>query len=568
MEAELSQAVYERLGAVRAENYSPRLDRLAELDAVARGWSLSHAADDGIGTSPVAPPPWPEELCWGSWWIFSASGSSIDEAFQSWLDDPFDRRRLLDLGYKQVGVGVVSTDSGRVYVNLAFGYCQETSDEPVAPIFEDNEGSENDFITIPDVRGVRYRTPGDRWSAGRYPAEYFFLPGGRVVIQAVGSDDSFTLPGGEPFVEWELDFETDLATPADPVFRFDGNIEIPEAPGVRYFLNDVAVSAGIHEIEGCEGLAMITVEATEGYTLRRRRPSVPPTWYWGRWLTKESCYPPDVPAPLPDPAPTPGPSPTPTPAPPSAGHAIPHDDGSSTATIDDGGTGGTGRTYHLSDGNPSVPARVLQYGNDGGRVYVGDWDGDGTDTLAYRIGATFYVTNTNVSGGAHRALTYGKPGDRVLVGDWDGDGRDTFAVRRGKVYHVRNSLGGGAADLVVAYGRAADDVLVGDWDGDRRDTLAVRRGRVYHVKNSISGGAADTVLAYGRASDDVYVGDWDGDRRDTFAVRRGNTYYVTNTTRGGAADRVLTYGRTTDTALVGDWNGDSRDSLGIRRTVP
>jgi len=272
--------------------------------------------------------------------------------------------------------------------------------------------------------------------------------------------------------------------------------------------------------------------------------------------------------PTPDPSPTPSPKPSPTPSPnptPTPRPAIPADDGSSTRTIDDGGIGGTGNEFHLANRYTGNPNYVFRYGNTGGRFYVGDWDGDGRDTLAYRIGNTFYIRNSNSAGRPHQVIRYGKPGDRVYVGDWDGDGRDTFAVRRGKTYHVKNSLRGGDADKVIHYGRPGDDILVGDWDGDGRDTFAVRRGREYHVKNAIRGGHADRVIRYGRPGDDVYVGDWNGNGRDTFAVRRDRTYYVKNRIAGGPADRVFMYGKPTDTALVGDWNGDGRDSLGIRR---
>ncbi|HLT84961.1 MAG TPA: CAP domain-containing protein [Phototrophicaceae bacterium] len=244
---------------------------------------------------------------------------------------------------------------------------------------------------------------------------------------------------------------------------------------------------------------------------------------------------------------------------------VPGDDGASTRRIDDGGIGGAGREFHLANGFTGRADHVFGYGNAGGRFYVGDWDGDGTDTLAYRIGNVFYFRSTNSSGGATQVVSYGRPGDRVYVGDWDGDGTDTLAVRRGKVYHVKNSISGGAADRVIAYGREGDDVLVGDWNGDGTDTLAVRRGRTYHVKNSMAGGPADQVVHYGRPGDDVYVGDWDGDGRDSFTVRRDRTYFIANAIRGGNADRALVYGRSRDTTLVGDWDGDGVDTLGIRR---
>ncbi|HLT85015.1 MAG TPA: CAP domain-containing protein [Phototrophicaceae bacterium] len=230
-----------------------------------------------------------------------------------------------------------------------------------------------------------------------------------------------------------------------------------------------------------------------------------------------------------------------------------------------GEVGGSGSSYHLTDGWNARTDRTFAYGRAGDRVYVGDWNGDDRDTLAVRRGATYYFSDSLSGGAANRVVTYGRAGDTVLMGDWDGDGVDTPVVRRGNVYHFKNSLRGGAADRVVAYGRAGDQVLVGDWNGDGKDTLGVRRGSVYHLKNSLDGGKADHVVPYGKAGDAVLVGDWNGDGRDTLGVRRGSAYYLKNRIAGGAADRVLAFGRAGDAVLVGDWNGDGATTLGIRR---
>ena len=71
--------------------------------------------------------------------------------------------------------------------------------------------------------------------------------------------------------------------------------------------------------------------------------------------------------------------------------------------------------------------------------------------------------------------TYGRVADEVLVGDWDGDGRDTLGVRRGNSYYLKNTTTSGVADIVMNYGRATDRVVVGDWDGNGTDTLGVYR---------------------------------------------------------------------------------------------
>ncbi|WP_413451035.1 hypothetical protein AA0Y32_00935 [Georgenia phoenicis] len=230
-----------------------------------------------------------------------------------------------------------------------------------------------------------------------------------------------------------------------------------------------------------------------------------------------------------------------------------------------GGGGGSGPTFYLNNGWGPTADTVFVYGRPTDEVFVGDWDGDGIDTIAVRRGSHFYVSNALRGGQASTVIAYGRPGDVVLVGDWDGNGTDTFAVRRGREYHVKNTIAGGKADQVVAYGRPGDEVLVGDWDGDQRDTFTVRRGREYHVKNTIAGGKADQVVAYGRPADAVVVGDWDGDQRDTFAVRRGAQYFVNNRIAPGNADLVRVYGRAGDEVFTGDWDGDGRDTLGVRR---
>ncbi|WP_197522643.1 hypothetical protein, partial [Occultella aeris] len=117
-------------------------------------------------------------------------------------------------------------------------------------------------------------------------------------------------------------------------------------------------------------------------------------------------------------------------------------------------------------------------------------------------------------------VAYGRTSDVVLVGDWNGDGIDTLAVRRGNIYYFINSLSSGNADRVVAYGRTSDRVLIGDWNGDRVDSLAVRRDNLYYIANGFGGGAADRVVAYGRATDAVMVGDWNADGIDTLGIRR------------------------------------------------
>lgn len=223
-------------------------------------------------------------------------------------------------------------------------------------------------------------------------------------------------------------------------------------------------------------------------------------------------------------------------------------------------------TYYLNNAWSGNATHTFTYGLSSDTEIVGDWDGDGKDTVSLRRGNTFAVNNVSAPTAAPKfTAAYGIPGDEYYVGDWDGDGKDSLAIRRGNVFHVSNRVGATTADYAIAYGKPGDVVLVGDWDGDGRDTFAVRRGNEYHIRNTMSSGLADRVVPYGRADDEVFVGHFGGSAKDALAVRRGKTFYVSKSLHNGDADRVVDYGRVGDRAFVGDWDGNRVDTFGVRR---
>ncbi len=112
-------------------------------------------------------------------------------------------------------------------------------------------------------------------------------------------------------------------------------------------------------------------------------------------------------------------------------------------------------------------------------------------------------TLVDPQGNPFQTVAYGKSSDSVLAGDWDADGTDTLAARRGNIYYLKNTIAPGAADTVLGFGAAADEVFVGDFNSNGQDTLAVGRGNVFYVRNSLSSGAADGIVALGQAGDDV-----------------------------------------------------------------
>jgi hypothetical protein len=61
-------------------------------------------------------------------------------------------------------------------------------------------------------------------------------------------------------------------------------------------------------------------------------------------------------------------------------------------------------------------------------------------------------------------FAYGAAGDVPVVGDWNGDGIDTIGVFRNGNFYLRNSNTNGAPDLMFAYGAASDVPVVGTWN--------------------------------------------------------------------------------------------------------
>ncbi len=124
------------------------------------------------------------------------------------------------------------------------------------------------------------------------------------------------------------------------------------------------------------------------------------------------------------------------------------------------------------------------FGNPGDVPLVGDFNGDGRDTVSvYRPSqGTVYVVNQlgrdgGGLGAAALPFSFGNPGDTPFVGDFDGDGIDTVGLYRmstGAVY-LQDSLTEGVAEWQSFDGRPGDVILAGDWDGDGDDTMAIYR---------------------------------------------------------------------------------------------
>lgn len=229
---------------------------------------------------------------------------------------------------------------------------------------------------------------------------------------------------------------------------------------------------------------------------------------------------------------------------------------------------GRGNQYFMRVG---AATHTFNYGDYGDHVYVGDWNGDGADTLAVRRGSVLYVTNSNSPTVAEYTFSFGIPGDEYLVGDWNGDGIDTLTIRRGSWLYVSNQQRPSIADWQYSYGNPGDRMIVGDWNGDGIDTIAIQRGDWFHVSNVNGTGVAEYTFSFGSPGDVALAGDWNGDGVDTIAVYRPSTatFYFRNSMTSGVAESSFIYGNRGDLPFAGRWSTTATtDSVGLRRPPP
>lgn len=230
----------------------------------------------------------------------------------------------------------------------------------------------------------------------------------------------------------------------------------------------------------------------------------------------------------------------------------------------------------------------------------GDWNGDGDSEpgLYNRPDSTFRFFECVITVSdpctkssrtvARTAQTFGDPGFEPVIGDWDGDGVDTIGVYTDKgEFHLTNdaSSSNPTADRVVRFGNPSEgDVpVVGDWDNDGILEVGVRRGGTWLLDTTCStsgtgfcdAGGNEIGVQFGLDTDAPIVGDWQTPTGDEVGVFRAesttNTFHVDFDLSGGVAEwppsssKAGELGDPGDQPVVGDWDGDGDDDIGVYR---
>ncbi len=200
---------------------------------------------------------------------------------------------------------------------------------------------------------------------------------------------------------------------------------------------------------------------------------------------------------------------------------------------------------------------TFTFGKPGDIPLLGDWDGDGIDTPGvYRPArGSAHLTNripAHGSTGHQPEVTFffGLPGDKVFTGDWDGDGIDTLGLsRRGQVF-LAHTNATTVAQKVFWFGTFQDIPSAGDPDGDGTDGLFLHRvssSSVFYTNDTPDSFVANTTgsLYFGQADDALVIGDWNGDGADSPGVYRSptTTVHTRNPLWTGPAQTSYRFGR-------------------------
>lgn len=244
---------------------------------------------------------------------------------------------------------------------------------------------------------------------------------------------------------------------------------------------------------------------------------------------------------------------------------------------------GSDASWHMSfDVPPTGESNIaFRYGptNSGSEIVpvTGDWNGDGTTSVGwYRYSDASWHLSNQLNGVASSDTTFvfGVPGDtsvEPVVGDWNGDGKDTVGWYRPSdaSWHLRNTNSSGDSTITFVWGLAGNtttQAVAGDWNGDGKDTIGFYRPSdgSWHLGSALAASLTTTTFVFGPAGDKsvkTFVGDWNGNGTDAVGWYRPSdaSFHLTNsTTTTSSSDYTFTAGPRGDstvTPISGDWDG-------------
>lgn len=196
---------------------------------------------------------------------------------------------------------------------------------------------------------------------------------------------------------------------------------------------------------------------------------------------------------------------------------------------------------------------------------VGDWDGNGTDTVGTYHDGGWSLRDTNTAGAPTLSFNYGYRGATPVVGDWNGDGRDGIGVYENGWWLLRNTPTPGPPEIAFQYGYGGAIPVVGDWNGDHLDDIAVYDAGAWNLRYSPSPGPPERWFSYGWRGPTPVAGDWNGDGVDGIGVWSAGSWSLRETASPGNPERSFMHGDPTDRATAGDWGATGHHGVGLLR---
>jgi hypothetical protein len=232
-------------------------------------------------------------------------------------------------------------------------------------------------------------------------------------------------------------------------------------------------------------------------------------------------------------------------------------------------------TFYLRHSNTTGAADITV--NFGGQPsdlpVVGDWNGDGMDTIGVYRNATgfFILSNSNTTPAANYEVLLGNPGDTPFAGKWTadmiGDGIGVFRPTNGILY-AKRQLTSGFSDYFAVFGDPGDVGYAGDWNGDGLDSIGIYRpsnGYFFMTQNSQPSGVTfgDLGFPWDIGTGIPVVGDWNADGITTVGQRTGSFFALHSANATAGSDTVFTFGPTSGRPIAGKWTLGSAPNAGV-----
>jgi hypothetical protein len=179
------------------------------------------------------------------------------------------------------------------------------------------------------------------------------------------------------------------------------------------------------------------------------------------------------------------------------------------------------KEWQLRLQNGTTIITLIAFGLNGDIPIVGDWNGDGIDTIGiYRPSTNEWIltngSTNNTSPPEDIHIVFGQNGDLPIAGDWNGDGLDTPGLFRpsNSQFLLSNGFLSTIDITPFTFGASGSRPITGDWDGDGITTIGVfspGRAQIFLNNTNTSGnGTGDIVFSFGLNGDSPLAGDWDG----------------------------------------------------------